>query len=123
MGEWFLLLLIYFTVGGVFGFVVSGPIGLLLGLVISLLVAISIQLHKLIEIINSKESWLGANMGAFSTISYALNIYFVLTLIAVLFTGPYAPVVAIVIGVPIHIIILFIEVLKKLNEIDLKLSG
>ncbi|MFQ3545752.1 hypothetical protein Q7A53_16860 [Halobacillus rhizosphaerae] len=55
--------------------------------------------------------------------SYTLSVYFVLTLIAYLITGPYGPVVALVIIVPIQIVILLTKVLKKLNEIDQKLNG
>lgn len=56
MNDWILLLLIYLSVGGVIGFVVSGPIGFLLGLVVALLLSISFQLHKLIEINQTKNS-------------------------------------------------------------------
>lgn len=49
-------------------------------------------------------------------------IYITAILVSIFFTGPFAPLVGIAIGIPIHILILLAKILKKLNEIESKLE-
>ncbi|RWZ58546.1 hypothetical protein EQV77_06155 [Halobacillus fulvus] len=56
MKDLLFFIMILMIIGGVFGFAISGPTGLLLGMIISLLLFIIYQLHKLIEMYQKRNS-------------------------------------------------------------------
>ena len=47
-------------------------------------------------------------------------IYITAILVSIFFAGPFAPLVGIAIGIPIHLLILLTKIFKKINEIDRK---
>ncbi|MFD4704130.1 hypothetical protein ACFWM3_04595 [Gottfriedia sp. NPDC058432] len=49
-------------------------------------------------------------------------IYITAILVSIFFVGPFAPLVGLAIGIPIHILILLVKIHKKLNEIESKLE-
>lgn len=72
--------------------------------------------------LNSNHAIIIQKKGELTLAAIITFIYIAITLISLFFAGPYAPLVGLAIGFPIHMLILLTKIYNKLKEIDRKLE-